>query len=100
MRSQKVKDYYFLLIYHISKPNYYRYKIINSFKKIQKKNMPNWLNLGSGHHYFDRFINIEGNVCLKKDIWLDIRLGLPFPTDSIDAIYASNFFEHFLWLNF
>ena len=54
-----------------------------------------WLNLGSGDKYVTGFINIDGNIFKKKDMWLDIRHGLPFATGSVDAIYSCHVFEHF-----
>jgi predicted SAM-dependent methyltransferase len=42
----------------------------------------------------DGFINIEANIFKKKDIWLDLRNGLPFADNSVDSIYSHSFFEH------
>jgi predicted SAM-dependent methyltransferase len=40
-------------------------------------------------------VNIDINPFNRKDIWLDVRLGLPFPNGSVDAIYCSHMLEHF-----
>ena len=40
-------------------------------------------------------INVDGNIFCKKDIWLDVNLGLPFPDCSLKGIYASHVVEHF-----
>jgi predicted SAM-dependent methyltransferase len=55
------------------------------------------LHLGSGDHYIDQpgFINIDGNLFPRKDLWLDITRGLPFPDESVDGVYASHVLEHF-----
>lgn len=54
------------------------------------------LHLGCGDHYLSNpgFINIDGNLFCRKDLWLDITLGLPFPECSIDIIFASHLLEH------
>ena len=31
----------------------------------------------------------------KKDLWLDVRYGLPFKSKSVDAIYSCHVCEHF-----
>lgn len=96
MKSQRVKDLYFSLIRPINKLNYYRHILlfrIIPYKKFQ--NRPIYLNLGSGANYFDGFINIDGNILRKIDMWLDLRNGLPFPNDSVDGIYSCHLFEHF-----
>jgi predicted SAM-dependent methyltransferase len=53
------------------------------------------INIGSGRAYLSGFINIEGNIVSKKNIFLDIRVGLPYPRESVKFIYASHFLEHF-----
>jgi len=54
------------------------------------------LHLGCGANYIDRagYINVDGNIFRKKDLWLDITLGLPFPRESIDVVFASHLLEH------
>jgi predicted SAM-dependent methyltransferase len=56
-----------------------------------------WLNSGSGAHPHPRFVNIDGNLLRRPDLWLDLRQGLPFPSGSVDAIYACHVIEHFYW---
>jgi len=52
------------------------------------------LNLGCGTKYVPGMINIDGNLFRKKDIWLDVTLGLPFQDNSLQGIYSSHLLEH------
>lgn len=58
-------------------------------------NAPLKLHLGCGKKYFDGFINVDSNIFQKSDMWLDVRQGLPFPSETVEFIYTSNFLEHF-----
>ena len=95
MKSQRIKDIYFALIKPLSMLNYYRHNFINSDMSGTKYKKPLFLNIGSGASYMDGFVNIEGNIFNRKDMWLDIRNGLPFPDNSVDVIYACHILEHF-----
>jgi predicted SAM-dependent methyltransferase len=53
------------------------------------------LHLGCGTKYLPGFLNIDGNLFNKIDVWLDVRNGLPFKSDSVDSIYSTHMFEHF-----
>jgi predicted SAM-dependent methyltransferase len=53
------------------------------------------VNIGCGPKYIEGMINVDGNLFRKKDLWLDVTLGLPFPGGSIRGIYASHVMEHF-----
>lgn len=57
---------------------------------------PTVLHLGCGPNYLalPGWVNIDGNLFSPKDLWLDVTFGLPFPDQSIDAIYAHHFLEH------
>jgi len=94
MRSQRVKDIYFLIIRPISKLNAWFWSLRHA-PRILRANKAVFLNLGCGERYLEGFVNIEGNIRRKKDIWLDIRNGLPFPDRSVDGIYSCHVFEHF-----
>jgi SAM-dependent methyltransferase len=36
----------------------------------------------------------QRNLFNKLDLWLDIRNGLPFSSNSVDSIYSTHVFEH------
>lgn len=54
------------------------------------------LHLGSGDRYVEGWVNIDGKPFLvRKDLWLDLRTGLPFADETVSVIYSSHTFEHF-----
>ncbi len=53
------------------------------------------LNLGCGPYRVEGFINIDANPRqTQADLIRDVRKGLPFDDNSVDAITASHFLEH------
>lgn len=52
------------------------------------------VHLGCGTSYLTGFVNIDGNFRRRVDYALDIRVGLPFPDDSIEFIYSCHMMEH------
>lgn len=78
----------------VTKLNGYLWYIRN-LMKLQRVHEPLFLNLGCGDKYVKGFLNIDGNVFRKKDMWLDLRNGLSLPDLSVDAIYSCHVFEHF-----
>lgn len=50
------------------------------------------LNIGSGKHPIEGFINIDLDEA--ADIQTDVRNGLPFDDNSVEAVYSEHFFEH------
>jgi predicted SAM-dependent methyltransferase len=52
--------------------------------------------LGPGqHNYLDGWINVDANVIsAKHDVWADLRFRLPFPSESLDAVYSHHVIEH------
>jgi len=88
---QRYKDLVFWSIGKATVPNYF-------FRRYLVKARPAnacHLHLGSGTKYLPGFLNIDGNPFNKLDLWLDVRNGLPFPSDSVDSIYSTHMFEHF-----
>jgi predicted SAM-dependent methyltransferase len=53
---------------------------------------PQKLNLGSGDVRKAGFLNVD--LYPGGDVSLDLRLGLPFESDSCDPIFSEHFFEH------
>jgi predicted SAM-dependent methyltransferase len=94
MKSQRLKDIYFFGTRPILKVNAWRWYIHKQLKPSASVRKV-YLNMGCGDKYLEGFINIDGNVFRKKDMWLDLRNGLPFSSHSVDAIYSCHVFEHF-----
>ncbi|MEM1058729.1 MAG: methyltransferase domain-containing protein [Verrucomicrobiota bacterium] len=53
------------------------------------------LHLGCGPIYLPGWLNTELLPLWKKDCWIDLRHGLPFPDGSVRAVYANQVLEHF-----
>lgn len=90
MKSQITKDIYYA---SVGKLTYVPYCWSKLRRRRQFENA--LVNIGCGPKYIDGMINVDGNIFRKKDLWLDVTLGLPFPTHSIRGIYASHVMEHF-----
>ncbi len=92
MISQRIKNLYLQTLGTASFVNlcYWRLR-----QHLGNRRRPLFLNLGSGEKYIDGLINIDANLFLKKDLWLDVRWGLPFLDDSVQAIYTCHTLEHF-----
>lgn len=90
MRSQYLKDLYYLFFGKISILSFYWHKAFSS-SRLQNA----YVNIGCGPKYVPGMINVDGNIFCKKDIWLDVGLGLPFSDCSLKGIYASHVIEHF-----
>ena len=54
------------------------------------------LHLGPGKTaYLDGWIQLEGNLFSKCcDVWVDLNNALPFPDNTVDAIYSHHVIEH------
>ena len=92
MLHQRYKDLVFWGISKATFPNYVlRRYLASSGSAIGQRH----LHLGCGPKYLPGFVNIDGNPFHKVDLWLDVRNGLPFPSNSVDSIYCTHMFEHF-----
>ncbi len=89
MKSQKVKDLYYLSVGKLSIFSWMWHSLLRA-----KKYKDSYLNIGCGTNYVPGMVNIDGYVLRKKDIWLDVTIGLPFPAGSIRGIYISHILEH------
>jgi predicted SAM-dependent methyltransferase len=90
MVKQQLKNLYFSCNRILTFPNYYLNRVRSAVTKPEYLN----LHLGSGDKYRPGFINIEGNITRKKDMWLDLRNPLPFATNSVDFILCVHTLEH------
>jgi predicted SAM-dependent methyltransferase len=92
MLHQRTRDVYFTALRSVNKLNYWHWKI-----RGQRANGSGavHLHLGCGPKYLSGFVNIDGNLFRKRDVWLDLRNGLPFRSNSVASIYSSHVFEHF-----
>lgn len=81
--------YYFVKPFYvfIKRPQS-KLQVINLIK--QKREL--WLELGAGKKGENGWITVD--IENNPDILWDLRLGLPFPNESISKIYSSHFFEH------
>src|SRR5215469_6210601 len=52
--------------------------------------------LGPGQrNYLEGWINLDANMFTAKcDVWADLRNGLPFHNDTLDAVYSHHVVEH------
>ncbi len=91
MLHQRYKDIAFWGISKATLPNY----LVHRYLLGRPANGAMHLHLGCGPKYLSGFVNIDGNLFNKLDLWLDVRNGLPFPSNSVDSIYSTHMFEHF-----
>jgi predicted SAM-dependent methyltransferase len=89
---QRYKDLCFLLIAKATWPNYWLKKLRHAGRSVNGHRLD--LHLGCGIRYLPGFANIDANPLQKTDIWLDVRCGLPFASNSVDSIYSTHMIEH------
>lgn len=89
MISQPVKNLYYASLGRLSALSYAWHRLSGA-----ERFRDTYVNLGCGTKYVPEMINIDGNILRKKDLWLDINLGLPFPDNSLCGIYSSHMIEH------
>ncbi len=92
MISQTVKDLYWATAGRASLVNLYWRKLL---ERLHTRPSPLRLNLGCGPRYVQGYVNVEGNLFLKKDLWLDISHGLPYRDGQAEVAYISHVLEHF-----
>jgi prepilin-type processing-associated H-X9-DG protein len=101
MKPQRLKDVCFMAIKPVAYVNHIawglrlRRDVPARFRRGEKGEL--WLNMGSGAKPHPKFVNIDGNILRRPDMWLDLRNGLPFPSGSVRSIYACHVIEHFYW---
>lgn len=91
MIRQQLKDIYFALNRWAVLPNTW-------LARARFRNPPDpegwYLNLGSGGNPRPGMVNIDGNLAVRSNLWLDLRNKLPFATASARFIYCSHTIEH------
>ncbi len=92
MLHQRYKDLAFWGVSKATLPNYFLRRYV---MKPVVNNAGRHLHLGCGTKYLPGFLNIDGNIRNKIDMWLDVRNGLPFAANTVDSIYSTHVFEHF-----
>lgn len=68
-----------------------------SEKKQEEEQLPRMLNLGSGNRKLPQnqgWINIDIDASTNPDVIRNLDKGLPFDTNSVDAVYSSHTIEH------
>lgn len=93
MLHQRYKDLYFFGLSKATLPNYWFRKCAYALRP--KNSKPLHLHLGCGPKYLEGFVNIDANPQHKLDLWLDVRCGLPYASNSVDSIYSTHMIEHF-----
>jgi len=79
----------------IAKAAFPNYLLRKGWYTLRPAKSPAHLHLGCGPKYLDGFINIDANPLHRVDVWLDVRNGLPFASNSVGSIYSTHMFEHF-----
>jgi predicted SAM-dependent methyltransferase len=99
MIAQRLKDVYYGTAGWLTAGSYWYFRLVGHRKWTSSSSGLGTLrlHLGSGRVYVDRpgYVNIDAHPLYRKDIWLDVRFGLPFPDCCVDAIYCSHMLEHF-----
>ncbi len=91
MLHQRFKDIAFWGIAKATLPNY----LVRRYMLPRNSSGASHVHLGCGPKYLEGFVNVDANLFNKIDLWLDVRNGLPFPSNSVDSIYSTHMFEHF-----
>ena len=89
MRSQGLKTLYYASAGRLSICSLWWHRITG-----RRHHADAYVNVGCGTKYFPGMVNIDGNILRKKDIWLDVTLGLPFRDNAVHGVYSSHLLEH------
>lgn len=92
MLHQRHKDILFLMISKATLPGYWFHRFVRHPKSRNGSELH--LHLGCGPKYLQGFVNIDANPLQRIDLWLDVRNGLPFRSESVDSIYCTHVLEH------
>lgn len=97
MVLHRVRVLYYTLLSPLMRMNAARHRLMPTALRKSKL-----AHLGPGQrNYLPGWINVDANfISSKLDVWADMRFKLPFPDNSIDAIYSHHMIEHLPDLDF
>jgi predicted SAM-dependent methyltransferase len=91
MLPQQLKDALFAVNQLAVRPNRWLWRArFESTRRSERL----YVHLGCGTRRIPGMLNCDGNLLRKPDIWLDLRLPLPFPDRSVEVAYSSHTLEH------
>jgi predicted SAM-dependent methyltransferase len=91
MVPQQVKDVLFAVNQVAVRPNRWLWRA--RFESTRRSDRL-YVHLGCGTNRIPGMLNCDGNLLRKPDIWLDLRLPLPFRDRSVEVAYTSHTLEH------
>jgi len=92
MLQDKAKSVLYELLRIIMYPNTMVIRLLSRIVYSGRRKLI--VHVGCGPKYVRGWVNIDINPLRKKDLWLDARNGLPFPTNRVDAIIDDHLIEH------
>lgn len=98
MVPRRLKAIYYAILSPLMRLNALRYRTMPYGGRRGRR----YVHLGPGqNNYLQGWINVDANLLSSKpDIWSDLRYKLPFPDQSVDAIYSHHVIEHLPDLDF
>lgn len=97
MVPRRVKALYYALLSPVMRINAVRHRLMPAALRRSRL-----AHLGPGQrNYLPGWINVDANmVSSRPDVWADMRFKLPFPDNSLDAVYSHHMIEHLPDLDF
>ncbi|MEQ8327948.1 MAG: methyltransferase domain-containing protein [Parvibaculum sp.] len=94
MLARATKELFYTVAGLVMALNGHIYRTFRAGSAVRKSSVR--LHLGPGQKaYLPGWTNIDANMFTSKcDIWLDLRNPLPFPDNSVDAIYSHHMIEN------
>ena len=90
MLTRQAKALFYTLSGPVMAANGARHRLAGAPKGLARAH------LGPGqNNYIDGWVNCDANIFTgKADRWVDLRNPLPFPDNSLDAVYSHHVVEH------